>query len=140
MKNRWTLMVGASLITLGCGGGSDAPGGVVVAEPDPVSLQDVQAAVFTPNCAVTGCHVAGTAAFGLDLGPGKALNNLVGVPSSERSSFDRIEPFDPQNSYVYMKVTADPRILGDPMPPLGPPLADQQIDLLHDWIEQGAIP
>lgn len=140
MKQCWTLLLGLSLIAAGCGGGSDSPGGVVVPEPDPVTLQDVQAALFTPSCAVTGCHVAGTAAFGLELGAGKALNNLVGVASAERPTFDRVKRFDPDNSYVYMKVTADPRILGDPMPPLPPPLADPQIAILRAWIEQGANP
>ena len=106
-----------------------------------MTYQAVQANIFTPNCAVSGCHVGGaTAPFGLDLTVGQALANTVDVPSGQSSSFDRIDPFNATDSYIYMKVVADPRIGGDPMPAIGPVLTQAQIDLLVGWIEQGARP
>ena len=70
------------------------------------------------------------------------MGNTVGIPSFELPEYDRVDPRNSADSYVYMKVTGDPRILGDPMPPLGlaPQLTDQQRDLLRQWIEQGANP
>lgn len=122
----------------GCGG-TDRPG-VVGSDPSAVTYAQVQDAIFTPSCAVTGCHVAGSAPFGLDLSTGQSMANIVSVPSAEVPAYDRIDPFDPADSYLYMKVTGDPRILGDQMPALGPPLSGPKIRLLEDWIGQGANP
>ena len=125
-------------VLAGCGG-TDRPG-VVGSDPSAVTYAQVQDAIFTPSCAVTGCHVAGSAPFGLDLSTGQSMANIVGVPSAEVPEYERIDPFNPADSYLYMKVTGDPRILGDQMPALAPPLSGPKIRLLEDWIEQGANP
>lgn len=135
------LVLTAGLLAVGCGGGEDGSGGIQSA-PNAVTLQQVQSAVFTPSCALSDCHRGATAPFGLDLSAGQTLGNVVAVGSSEKPEFDRVEPWNPTDSYVYMKVTGDLRIAGDPMPPqnLAPDLTDQQIELLRQWIEQGALP
>jgi len=131
-------VVTLALIAVGCGGGNGT-GGVVGGQGSVTFLQ-VQASVFTPNCAITGCHVGSGAPFGLDLSEGQAFGNIVGVPSSELPAFDRIDPFNAADSYLFMKVSGDPRILGDPMPALGVPLSSQKQSLLEDWITEGANP
>jgi hypothetical protein len=105
-------------------------------------LQQVQSAVFTQSCALSDCHRGASAPLGLDFTAGQTLGNVVGVASAERPDFDRVEPRNPTDSYVYMKVTGDLRIGGDQMPPqnLAPPLTAQQLELLRQWIEQGALP
>lgn len=138
---RWIFVFGLGLLAVGCGGGDDGTGGIQSA-PNAVTLQQVQSAVFTQSCALSDCHRGASAPFGLDLSAGETLDNVLGVASFEKPEFDRVERFNPTDSYVYMKVTGDLRIGGDSMPPLGlaPPLTDQQIDLLRQWIEQGALP
>lgn len=126
------------LLAAGCGG-SGGPAQVV--SNAPVTLQQVQSAVFTPNCAISGCHVGGIGAqMGMDLSAGAAMSYTVGVPSLELPAFERVTPFNADDSYVYMKVTGDPRILGDEMPASGGPLSSQSIEVLRNWIEQGALP
>jgi len=123
---------------LGCGGGSGPD--EILSGAEPVTLQQVQSSVFTPSCAVPTCHVGAGSPFGLDLSEGNALGNLYQIESSEVSEYDRVDPFDPADSYLFMKVIADPRILGDPMPALGPQLSPERQQLLADWIAQGALP
>lgn len=136
---RWRVAVAAlALGAAGCGG-TNGPRGVV----DPVgsvTLQEVQAVIFTPTCARSGCHLGPGSPFGLDLSVGKSLGNTVGVPSSEVPAFLRVAPFDPAGSYLFMKVSGDPRIQGDRMPAFEPPLSASELQLIFDWIEQGARP
>ena len=134
-SSSWIAIVSLGLACAGCGGG-DSPGGMTQ-NTGPVTIQTVQAAVFSPSCAVSMCHIGGGAPFGLDLSQGQALGNLRDVASSEMPQFYRVERFEPDDSYLYMKVIADPRISGDPMPAQGS-LTASQISLLRQWIEQGA--
>lgn len=136
------LVLGLGLLAVGCGGGGDDGSGGIQSTPNPVTLQQVQSAVFTQSCALSDCHRGASAPFGLDFTAGQTLGNVVGVASAERPDFDRVEPRNPTDSYVYMKVAGDLRIGGDPMPPqnLAPPLTAQQLELLRQWIEQGALP
>lgn len=129
------MLIGGALA---CGGGDGADG--VLSEAAPVTLRQVQLSVFTPSCAVPTCHVGAGAPFGLDLSEGQALASLIDVASSEVPAYDRVDPFVPLDSYVYMKVIGDPRILGDPMPALPPDLSPERKQLLADWIAQGALP
>lgn len=130
-----------AVATAGCGGsGGGATGGVTQTPSGTVELSDLQAQIFTPRCATSGCHVGGGAPFNLDLSDGLTWGNTYNVPSAELPGFDRIEPGDAANSYLYMKVSGDPRINGDPMPFIGPPLSAQELLLLERWIEDGAQP
>ncbi len=137
VKRAGSLVAGLCVLAAGCSGG-DA-GRSVIPGPERVTLADVQANVFSPRCASFGCHAGELSPFGLDLSAGESLGNLVGVASSEVPGLLRVEPFDAANSYLYMKVTADPRILGDPMPATGPPLSAGEIALVESWIDQGAL-
>ncbi len=97
----------------------------------------VQQQIFTPSCAFSGCH-GSFPQEGMDLRSGAAYANIVNVRSNQRSSLDRIEPLDPDNSYLYLKVLGDPSISGSRMPRGGSMLSQELLDLLRDWIERGA--
>ena len=104
----------------------------------PLTFSRIQAEIFTPNCVKAGCHDAATASGGQILEAGRSYNQIVNVPSTE-SSFDRIEPGDPERSYMVKKLRGDPDITGDRMPldqPGGLPQA--QIDGLIAWVRAGA--
>ena len=131
------ILLSGAVVTAGCGGGSG--GGVTGPPPGAPTLLDVQTAVFTPRCAVPGCHVGAGAPFGLDLSSaGIASASAVGIASAEAPSFLRVEPSNAADSYLYMKISGDPRILGDPMPASGGPLSDSQKTLIVSWINGGA--
>ena len=133
--SRRLAAVGALFLLAGCGGGSEG----MTSSPQTPTLLDVQAQVFTPRCAISGCHVSPGAPFGLDLSSAASTEaNAIGVASSEMPSLKRIEPFDATQSYLYRKITADPTILGEPMPASGGPLSASQIALIQDWIDAGA--
>jgi len=129
------LSVVFALALSGC---VDTRGTRSVVQSGPTTLQAVQVAIFTPRCATSGCHTSG-GPFGLDLSSGVTAGNTIGVPSAELPGFERVTPFDSTNSYLYMKISGDPRILGDPMPEQGPLLTPQQLQLIADWINTGAI-
>jgi hypothetical protein len=131
-------LAGAALLAAcGCGGSSGAP---VIDAPDHVTAAQVQAEVFGPRCALSGCHVGVAAPFGLDLASvGSSVTNTVDVTSAEVPAFDRVEPFRSDESYLYLKLTGDSRIQGDPMPASGGPLGPAELELVRAWIDQGAM-
>jgi hypothetical protein len=125
------------LFAAGCGGSDFDPG--LLEPPESVTLLDIQSQIFSTRCALSGCHTGTTAPFGLDLTSlASSSANLLGVPSGEVPGLLRVEPFDATDSYLYMKLTADPRIEGDPMPALGEPLNAGQLALIETWINGGA--
>jgi hypothetical protein len=67
---------------------------------------------------------------------------LVNQPSEDLPDMDRVEPGDPEASYLWLKVL-DTHLAaggrGDRMPPTGPGLQDRHLDLIREWIERGAL-
>jgi hypothetical protein len=64
---------------------------------------------------------------------------LVNVPSREKPQLMRIQPGDPDNSYLIHKVEGGPNIVGARMPQNGPPfLAHEQVLVIRRWIQIGA--
>src|SRR5207245_10789734 len=97
---------------------------------------DVQP-IFNQNCASIGCHAGDFAAQGLNLESGKAYQNLVNVPSTEVTSVIRALPGNSPSSYLVNKLEGT-AILGAQMPYGQPPLPAAEIQLIRDWIDQGA--
>ena len=97
---------------------------------------DVQP-IFNRSCALSGCHTGSFAFLGLSLDEGKAYSNLVGVPSGEDTNFQRVEPGRSDRSYLVHKLEGTG--LFDPMPLGGQRLPGVEIQLIKDWIDQGAV-
>ena len=97
----------------------------------------VQNEIFTPTCAQLGCHDPLGRQEQLILSPGRGYAMVVGQPSVESPSLQRVKPLDPANSYLYRKINGS-GITGDRMPQGGPYLSDAQIKLVRDWIRRGA--
>ena len=106
--------------------------------PDAVTLTELQSSLFTPTCAVAGCHSAGSARAGLVLAAGRTFNETVNVPSSEVPQFDIVEPGDPEQSYMVKKLRGDADISGERMPEGGPFLSEERIAEVVSWISSGA--
>jgi hypothetical protein len=103
----------------------------------PPTLDDIQNNVFTPSCALSFCHGASMQA-GLHLEAGFSYDSLVNVASLEDPTRLRVEPFDPDNSYLICKLEACPTMVGQQMPLIGGPIPQATIDIIRDWISLGA--
>jgi hypothetical protein len=128
------LVIALMAAAVSCGGASDPVSG-----PSAPTLLVVQSQVFTPRCALPGCHAGPTAPFGMNLqSVSTSSANLIGVPSGEMPGLMRIAPGDSANSYLYWKVSGNPGITGDPMPLTGGPLSNGELSLIASWIDGGA--
>ena len=97
----------------------------------------VQTEVFSVSCALSGCHAGSAPAAGMDLSAGASYGNIVGVTSTERGDLKRIEPGDPNRSYLVKKIRGDADIIGSPMPLVGS-ITPAQRQLVVDWVRRGA--
>jgi hypothetical protein len=118
-------------------GGDGVVTDVVGPPPAGPTLTAVQETVFTPHCARTGCHAGPAPEQGMNLSEGLAYGFTVGVDSVELPGFKRVAPGNAADSYLYMKITGDPRIFFDRMP-LRDTLTADEIDLVRAWIDAGA--
>jgi hypothetical protein len=101
------------------------------------TFDSIQTNVFTPSCALSSCHGEAMQAL-LDLRPGNSYANLVNFPSVEFPIWDRIEPYDPDHSYLICKLEACPSIVGQQMPLIGGPLDQSVINVIREWVANGA--
>lgn len=102
------------------------------------TFSEIQANIFVPNCATTGCHLGAGAPQGLRLDDANSYGMLVGVASSEASSTLRVAPGDPDNSYLIQKLEGSASV-GAQMPLNAPPVEQASIDVIRQWITDGAI-
>lgn len=132
---------GLSLLLTACAGSGDGldengrpgePDGGGALTPDLRSIQDH---VFTPIC--TQCHVGAGAPAGLRLDEASSFGALVGVASTEVPSLLRVEPGDPDNSYLVQKLEGRAAI-GGRMPLNQPALPAATIAVIRQWITDGA--
>jgi len=107
-------------------------------QPLVATFDSIQQNVFTPVCA-TGCHSGANAPLGLRLEEGVAFTMLVNVPSAEVPSIDRVEPGAPDASYLIQKLEGTAAV-GERMPLDGPSLPQSTIDVIRQWITDGALP
>ena len=134
----WILLVAGC--TPGSGKGLDANGRPIGEAPDPgdePTLANIQARIFTPIC--TACHIGAGAPQGLRLDEANAFNDLVNVSAQEVGGLLRVDPFNPEDSYLVQKIEGTASV-GAQMPFGGPPLPDEDIVLIRDWIFDGALP
>jgi Bacterial Ig-like domain len=101
-------------------------------------FQSIQDKVFTPIC--VPCHSGASAPEGLQLDAAHSYALLVGVPSAEVPSLLRVAPGSPDLSYLVLKLQGAPNIVGAQMPFGGPYLSQSTIDVIRQWIRNGAPP
>ncbi len=127
----------------GNGAGLDANGQPIGAggrAPPPLTadFQSIQDNIFTPIC--SHCHSGAGAPQGLELDAAHSYALLVGVSSNEDPSQLRVKPGVPDESYLVLKLEGSPAIVGAQMPFGGPPLPQATIDVVRQWITNGAPP
>lgn len=100
------------------------------------NFSEIQANVFTPDCATSGCHAGANAVAGLNLEETNSYAMLVGIQSSQDAALQRVEAGDPDNSYLVQKLEGTASS-GQQMAP-GAPLPQAEIDVIRQWITDGA--
>ena len=109
------------------------------------TLAMIQLNTFDQTCGITPCHVPG------GIGPmpldseEASFANLVDVDSVELLELKRVEPGNPDDSYLIWKLLGqDPQgqgqIVGERMPFGGAMLPAEEIDDIALWILNGACP
>jgi methionine-rich copper-binding protein CopC len=147
MHSRRTLRASTIVATLalaacaGNGQGLDSNGrpiseGSGGSGPLTADFQSIQDHVFTPICTV--CHAGANAPQGLRLDSTNSYDLLVGVRSNEVSSLLRVKPGDPDHSYIIQKLEGHAAV-GARMPFGGPYLDQATIDVIRQWITDGAL-
>jgi methionine-rich copper-binding protein CopC len=150
------MLCGSSVLLAGCvgsGSGLDANGNPIGSSSSAPSssgpsssapqgltadFQSIQDNIFTPIC--TKCHIGANAPEGLQLDQAHSYALLVGVPSAEVPSILRVDPGNPTDSYLIQKLEDAPGIVGAQMPYGGPYLPQSTIDVIQQWITNGAAP
>jgi hypothetical protein len=120
---------------IGSSGGSSGTGST---GPFTADFESIQENVFTPIC--SPCHSGANAPHGLMLDAAHSYTDLVGVASVEVPSFERVKPGDPNSSYIILKLEGSPLISGQQMPLGETPLLPSVIDVIAQWITNGAPP
>lgn len=126
-------------------GGGNGGGGITPPPPPPPPpppgasfgpvFSEIQAGLFTPSC--SGCHGGGAPSAGLNLEAANSYANLVGIASTQEAGTQRVNPGNPNASYLIAKLEGT-AATGTVMPPSGMiPQAD--IDSVRQWITDGAI-
>jgi mono/diheme cytochrome c family protein len=141
----WVFPIGAATVGL-LAGGLACQVNLPVSEPPPPSGGTVSfAAQIQPilTTACTGCHSPGGSAMldgiPMDLREGEAYDAVVHRPSAQDAEWTLVVPGDSGSSLLYLKVSSDSPPVGVRMPRFSPTLSPSEIELIGDWIDQGAL-
>lgn len=97
--------------------------------------------IFTPTCTV--CHspggVADLSGIALQLTEDVAYDLLVNQASVQDESFTLVVPGDSASSLLFLKINSNSPPIGDRMPLFSSVLSADEIALIRDWIDQGAM-
>jgi len=132
--------IAAMLLALAaCGGGSgdgssQPPSGGM---PLVATLPSIQANVFSVSCAVSNCHTGAMPPQGLRLEDGQSWANLVNQPSPYGMMLVRVVPGDPDASFLIQKLQGT-QTVGSRMPDGGPYLTTATVNVIRQWILDGA--
>jgi hypothetical protein len=102
------------------------------------NYSEIQAAVFTPDCATSGCHLGGGAPQGLQLDDANSYALMVGLASGQDAGIQLVNPGNPNNSYLIQKLEGT-AATGGQMPLNAAALPQADIDVIRQWISDGAI-
>jgi cysteine-rich repeat protein len=113
-----------------------------VEEPSLVlpTLASIQRKIFTPIC--SACHFPqGTGQFMPLHDEVASYESLVLAGYSFLCRGPRVDPGNPDDSCLVLKVEGSDQAGGEPMPPRpAPRLTDGQIGAIREWIRRGASP
>jgi hypothetical protein len=112
-------------------GGAAGSGGLAPCEPTAASIQQT---IILPSCTSHLCHGDGAPAAALDLSTPDWTSTLVDTGSSTCDGWTRVVPGNPEQSFLYEKLTKDMPACGGERMPNGSVLPDAYITCIRDWI------
>ena len=128
----------AVLLLYGCAGNGPPPSGSGGA------YDTIQTQIFNQHCLSAGCHNATARAGNLNLTAGVSYGDLVGVAPDNvvaaGQGLQRVEPFNPANSFLLIKLMGPAPGEGGRMPLAMNPLSPTDIGMIQAWIADGAPP
>jgi hypothetical protein len=129
------LGAGTSTIIVGDGSSPRLRGTLNVNVTTAVSFSTQVQPLFSTNCVNAGCHPGGGAPF--PLAAGVSYANLVNRPATNAPCAGdlRVQPSNADASALIKRLEGT---CGAQMPFGGTPLPSNQIQLIRDWINQGA--
>jgi len=95
--------------------------------------------ILGPRCATAACHAGDPAPFYPQLDPDVAWERLL--EGSQQSGMNLVEPYDPENSYLVLKLRNTAAAVGGvatPMPIGDAALTEEEIQVIEGWILDGA--
>jgi hypothetical protein len=104
------------------------------------TIESVQPILDT-SC--TSCHSGKSPSAGLDMSSGNAWANTVGVASSQAAMDIVSDSGDPEDSYLWHKVNGTHIKAGgsgDQMPQGASALSADDLDVIYNWMVDGAMP
>lgn len=136
------LLVAVMVLGLAAGTLADAHEGAAEANPQAVEGEGTErpirtpetkaAALFQARCAA--CHGDDKPAAGLVLTTDAFKTAVLDVQSVEIKKLKLIDTEAPDKSYVLMKLRGDKGIQGGRMPANAPPLEDEEVLIVEEWI------
>jgi hypothetical protein len=112
---------------------------VVSAPPAQVSFSSQVQPIFDANCTGSMCHDANQPQESLNLTKGTSYGQLVGIASKECASTQRVKAGSPDQSYLVWKLQGSGGCFtGSRMPKGTAALSSTDIQLIRDWIANGA--
>ena len=107
--------------------------------PQQVSFSAQVLPILTGNCTNSQCHDATSPQVGLELTAANAYTEIVGVPGKSCTSLDLVTPGSPNDSYLMIKISGGGScMVGTKMPKPPESLTTSEIQLVRDWIANGA--
>lgn len=97
--------------------------------------------VIAPRCATASCHAGEYAPAYPPLDPDRAYAALVEAPSFQAASMSLVQPFEPESSYLVLKLRGTAGDVGgvaSPMPIGDAALDEADIQAIEAWIANGA--
>ena len=146
MKQSVVLSILGLFMLASCGGGGGGDGGAPSnpggggggggGTPLEATFDSIQTNIFTAIC--ISCHTAASAPLGLRLDAVNSFGLLVGIASSQVPGLLRVDPGDPDNSYLIQKLEGTAAV-GARMPLGGIALSQADINVVRQWISDGAL-
>lgn len=138
-----TAWLAAALLAACAGDGSTlGPDGRPLSEGEgvdstaTVTLSQLSERIFTPRCAIESCHGGSFLSENMSLEADRIAASIIGVTSNQMPTLKRIDPGNPDGSYLLRKVRGTGA--GSQMPLDRRPLSGDEIALIVAWVEAGA--
>jgi mono/diheme cytochrome c family protein len=127
----------AMMAALGCGGSSDSPTAPSPTTPTlTATFSSIQSRVFATRC--YSCHGSTRREQNLDL-QNNGHANLVSRASTQQATLLLVAPGNPDQSYLVHKIEGRTTIAGLRMPQLQTALTADEIAVIRQWIQGGAL-